>query len=692
MKGSITARRIVGTLLVLTMILASVVVPGRSPVTAEAGGGAIVDLHLLPPDQTVKVGDTFDITIEARCGVQKVHAISAFLDFDPIHLEVVSITAGATLDVPLLSDWDNAAGTVDYSAGKMVAPFPYGTFDVAVVTFRAIAPTDSTAITFSHVSPRETAAVFGGVSVLNQTFDATVTVTPARYVLTVTVDPSASGNVTLAPEQPPDGYEAGTEVTLTAEPAPGWEFERWSGDVTGTEPTITLTMDADKSVTAHFTVEVVPPFDFSLTVYPTAAIVIQGEVATASVAVTHLAGPVEEVTLSHDLPVGVGTIEFVPPSATPPANGNFTSDMTISTAADATPGEHLITITGTGAGGLERTTTFTLTVEVPPPFDFSLTVYPTAAIVVQGEEATASVTAELLAGEPQLVNLTADAPEGITVTFVPEAVDPGFPSLMTITVAADVTPADYVITITGTSYPGGVVETVTFTLTVVPPFDFSLAVDPAAATLTQGDAVTTTVTATLEAGITEEVSLTYTLPDGVEGVTVTFDPVAGEPTFTSAMNITTTAVATVGVYPITIIGTAGELVKTTLFTLNVTALPFDFSLAVDPTAASVGQGEELTATVTATLDAGIAEDVTLTADAPAGINVTFAPAIGAPTFESTVTIAAAADAPLGDHVITITGTSYPGGVVETVTFTLTVVPPFDFSLAVDPTAATVTQG
>ncbi|MCL0103970.1 Ig-like domain-containing protein, partial [Dehalococcoidia bacterium] len=45
--------------------------------------------------------------------------------------------------------------------------------------------------------------------------------------------------------------------TLTAEPAAGWEFERWSGDAVGTEPVTTVTMTRHKSVTAHF-VPVVP--------------------------------------------------------------------------------------------------------------------------------------------------------------------------------------------------------------------------------------------------------------------------------------------------------------------------------------------------------------------------------------------------------------------------------------------------
>ncbi|MCL0037059.1 cohesin domain-containing protein [Dehalococcoidia bacterium] len=273
MKRSIITRRIVGTLLVVMMLPALMIVPGQSPVMAQAGGEAIVDLHLLPPDKTVDVSETFYITIEARCHGQEINAVDVHLDFDTTYLEVVSIKPGAALGLPMAKVYDNAAGTLRYAAGVALVPpqpNPSDTFVVAVVTFKAKSPTDTTTlISFHHQTPRQTLALINGVSVLRDTFDAIVTVTdvapPARYVLTVDVDPPASGNVTLAPEQLPDGYEAGTPVTLTAEPAPGWEFERWSGDVTGTESTITLTMDADKSVTAHFTAVVVLPPHFTHT-------------------------------------------------------------------------------------------------------------------------------------------------------------------------------------------------------------------------------------------------------------------------------------------------------------------------------------------------------------------------------------------------------------------------------------------
>jgi hypothetical protein len=47
-------------------------------------------------------------------------------------------------------------------------------------------------------------------------------------------------------------YPAGTVVTLTATPGPLSSFDKWSGHCSGTSSTCKLTMNADKDVTARF--------------------------------------------------------------------------------------------------------------------------------------------------------------------------------------------------------------------------------------------------------------------------------------------------------------------------------------------------------------------------------------------------------------------------------------------------------
>ena len=70
----------------------------------------------------------------------------------------------------------------------------------------------------------------------------------ALYDLTINVD----GQGTTAPAAGTYQYGSGTIVEVTATPATDWYFVGWTGDATGTNPTINVTMDADKTITAVF--------------------------------------------------------------------------------------------------------------------------------------------------------------------------------------------------------------------------------------------------------------------------------------------------------------------------------------------------------------------------------------------------------------------------------------------------------
>ncbi len=83
---------------------------------------------------------------------------------------------------------------------------------------------------------------------------------PEYMTLDMSASPTKGGSVTITEEVLPMGpaaFPRGTEVTLEAFPNEGWKFDYWSGDATGQEKAVTLLMDSDKSVTAHF-VETVP--------------------------------------------------------------------------------------------------------------------------------------------------------------------------------------------------------------------------------------------------------------------------------------------------------------------------------------------------------------------------------------------------------------------------------------------------
>ncbi len=69
--------------------------------------------------------------------------------------------------------------------------------------------------------------------------------------ITTACDPPSGGTLTLDPAES-SGYPPGTDVSVTATPAEGYRFHHWSGDVSGRGNTATITVDAPKTVTAHF--------------------------------------------------------------------------------------------------------------------------------------------------------------------------------------------------------------------------------------------------------------------------------------------------------------------------------------------------------------------------------------------------------------------------------------------------------
>jgi uncharacterized repeat protein (TIGR02543 family) len=75
-----------------------------------------------------------------------------------------------------------------------------------------------------------------------------IPVAATSYNLTTRISPSGAGLVS-----PPSGeYTSGASVTLTATHASGYTFDYWGGDASGSSPTITITMDSNKSIVAHF--------------------------------------------------------------------------------------------------------------------------------------------------------------------------------------------------------------------------------------------------------------------------------------------------------------------------------------------------------------------------------------------------------------------------------------------------------
>lgn len=71
-----------------------------------------------------------------------------------------------------------------------------------------------------------------------------------KYTLTTAANGTGSGTISINPANGP--YDPNTAVTLTANPAAGSVFAGWSGDATGSNSQVIITMDRNKFVTATF--------------------------------------------------------------------------------------------------------------------------------------------------------------------------------------------------------------------------------------------------------------------------------------------------------------------------------------------------------------------------------------------------------------------------------------------------------
>jgi uncharacterized repeat protein (TIGR02543 family) len=125
-------------------------------------------------------------------------------------------------------------------------------------------------------------SVTGTTSPMTVTIDGNKSVTAnfsaiPKYALTTS---AVNGTVTLSPAGGP--YTSGTVVTLTANPATGYVFSSWSGDITSTINPESVIMNANKAVTANFTLK---PTLVKQTVSSASASSIESSATAASAAI-----------------------------------------------------------------------------------------------------------------------------------------------------------------------------------------------------------------------------------------------------------------------------------------------------------------------------------------------------------------------------------------------------------------------
>ena len=164
---------------------------------------------------------------------------------------------GITHDLTMAAD-PTEGGTTDPAVGIHT----YDENDIVSITATAV-----TGYEFSYwdgnvadINSASTTVTMDGDKTVTAHFTAVTT-----YDLTMAVDPSEGG--TTNPGVGVHTYNEDTEVTITATPVTGYEFDHWEGEVADVNSaTTTVTMDASKTVTAYFTA--IPTYDLTMAVDP----------------------------------------------------------------------------------------------------------------------------------------------------------------------------------------------------------------------------------------------------------------------------------------------------------------------------------------------------------------------------------------------------------------------------------------
>ncbi len=102
---------------------------------------------------------------------------------------------------------------------------------------------------FCKIEINDDKLFFEAVDDSGNTFD-NFTVSLNENIFRLNIDTEGLGSVKINPDS--NYYHAGTDVSLAAVPDSGWEFESWSGDLSGSTSPVNLTIDGNKNITAKF--------------------------------------------------------------------------------------------------------------------------------------------------------------------------------------------------------------------------------------------------------------------------------------------------------------------------------------------------------------------------------------------------------------------------------------------------------
>jgi hypothetical protein len=202
-------------------------------------------------------------------GVPQGGQTNATLNFSPAlpansgtYAVIVSNFLGSVTSAPALLRVKSVAV---FSGNQILTNGTYVFSNPPTLNIRSTYPAGSSFYTLDGSAPSFTSTFYSGPFVLAQSAtiraigyssdftqseeaDTVNAIVPPTY--TVTVTPSGGGSVTLSP--PGGVYVEHSVVTATAVPSPGWSFLFWEGDASGSDRSVPIPMETNRTIRALF--------------------------------------------------------------------------------------------------------------------------------------------------------------------------------------------------------------------------------------------------------------------------------------------------------------------------------------------------------------------------------------------------------------------------------------------------------
>ncbi|MBN8723071.1 MAG: hypothetical protein J0M03_09080 [Acidobacteria bacterium] len=314
--------------------------------------------------------------------------------------------------------------------------------------------------------------------------------------------------------------------------------------------------------------------------------------------------------------------------------------------------------------------------------DFNFSISPTTRIINVGGTGNFSISLTATGQFNSPINFSASAPSGITVTFSPNQVVPPANINMAVAVSQNVKHGTYTINVNG--FGGDISKTQSVTIQVSE-VNLSLEISPERIVANQGETVEFLVAVSLNDSQPPQDPITIAISSQFPANFT--DSTISIPGSTSLL-VDIPATAPAGIYPITLTARLNNsVIATANASIEVRVVP-DFLLSINNDAVTINAGEQIELVVNISAINGFNQPVNLTTQSNLTTSLANSSITGSGA--TRLLVSTSRDTQAGSYPVTIIARS--NGVEKRVSTTVFVNAASDFSLVVNPSSLTASQG